>query len=558
MTTGLLEIALLIGVAAVLGIIAKFLKQPVILAYLASGLLIGHFGFFNPQTKEIFGTLSELGIMFLLFLVGLEINYSSLRLVGKSSVIIGLSQIFFTGIIGWVLASWLGFSLIPSLYIGVALTFSSTVIVVKLLSDKKDSNSLYGKITIGALLIQDFFVILLLILLAGIFQAENQVNWTITLIITLFKGIALFGIMLWLGRKILPYIFDKIARSQELLFLLSLAWLFLLAAVISKIGFSVEIAGFLAGLALANSSENYQISSRIRPLRDFFIMIFFVVLGSSIVFSDFGNLLVPIIVFSLFVLIGTPLIVTIIMGLMGYRKRTGFLTGLAMAQISEFSFVLAAMGLKIGHLDERSVALIAIIGIITIAISSYMIVYSDNIYRVFRKILNIFERKHTKEKFLLPEGFHRSVVLIGCHRIGQSLAANLPKEKLLIIDFDPDVIDRLKRQGYVCLFGDISDEEILETSNLEEAELVISTSPHLEDSLTLLGWLSRIKNQARIIVRAETEEDAHILYRHGADYVILPEMTSGQYLGKTIAINPSMDILEGLRKRDQALMKQFD
>lgn len=553
-----MEIALLVGVAAGLGIVAKFLKQPVVLAYLAAGLLLGYFQLFDVQGNEIFHILSELGIMFLLFLVGLEINYSSLRLVGKPAVIVGLSQIFFTAIIGWVLASWLGFSLIASLYIAIALTFSSTIIIVKLLSDKKDLNSLYGKISIGALLVQDFFAILLLIFLAGIFEGEQAANWVMPMVWTLLKGIGLFAVMLWLGRKIMPFIFNKIAHSQELLFLLSLAWVFLLAAAVSRIGFSIEIAGFLAGLALANSSENYQIGSRIRPLRDFFIMIFFIVLGSSIMISDLGDIVKPIIVFSLFVLIGNPLIVTIIMGLMGYSKRTGFLTGLAMAQISEFSFILAAMGLKLGHLDEKSVALITAVGIVTITVSSYMIIYADNIYKPLRGLLKFFERRQTKEKALPADGFHFSIVLIGCHRTGRSLAANLLKEKLLVIDFDPDVIDKMKHQGYNCLFGDISDEEILEVSNLEEAELIISTSPHLEDNLTLLEWLSRIKNQAKIIVRAETEEDAHILYRRGADYVILPELTSGQYLGKTIAINPGMDILEGLRKRDQALMKQID
>jgi len=557
MATGLLDIALLIGACALLGVIAKFLKQPVIFAYLVAGIIIGHFGLFDFRSSGAFGILSEMGIMFLLFLVGMEINYSSLRLVGRTSVIIGISQLVFTAAIGWILAYWLGFNYLSSLYIALALTFSSTIIIVKLLSDKNDLNSLYGKISIGSLLIQDFFAILLLVFLGGLFQAEQQTNWTIALILTLIKGIALFGLMLWLGRKIIPLIFHKIAKSEELLFLCSLAWVFLLAAAVSKIGFSVEIAGFLAGLALANSSERYEISSRIRPLRDFFIVIFFLLLGSSIVFTNLDGLTWPIIIFSLFVLIGNPLVVMIIMGIMGYEKRTGFMTGLSMAQISEFSFILTALGSKLNHLQDSAIALIAAVGVITIGLSSYMIIYAEKIYYPLRKILKIFEKKNARNIIMPDEKFHEAIVLIGCHRVGQSIAATLPKEKLLIVDFDPDIVQKFKKQGYACLVGDISDEEIIEEANLSKAKLIISTSPNFDDNMTLLESLAENNSAAKTIIRAETEEEAELLYKKGVDYVLLPHFTSGQYLGKTISVDPDMNILESLRQRDQALIKKM-
>ncbi len=556
MTSGLLELAIVILIAAVLGSVAKLLKQPIVLAYLITGIVIGYFGFFNFSDKDIFKTFSDLGIMFVLFLVGLEINYASLRLVGKPSLIIGSAQIIFTFIAGFFIANLFGFNNLISAYIAIALTFSSTVIVVKILSEKKDLNSLYGKLSIGILLVQDFMAILLLIFLTGIESGKGLVFSDIFL--TTIKGVALFTLMLILGRKIFPWIFDKIAHAQELLFLTSLAWLFIVAAGVERIGFSIEIGGFLAGLALANSSEHFQIAGRIKPLRDFFILIFFVILGSSIIFSNFSGLTLPIFIFSLFVLIGNPLIVLIIMGFLGYRKRTSFLAAVTSAQISEFSLILAALGLKLGHLTESVVAIITAVGIITITLSSYMIIYGEEIFRYLSPYLSIFERRKTKENETFIKEFHKPIILIGCGRTGQSIAYNLPKENLLIIDFDPEIIVQLKKYGFDYLFGDIADLEIIEKSNLDEAKLIISTSPDLEDNLTLLAGIKKLTVKPKTVLRARTEIEAKILYQNNADYVLLPHFTAGQYLGKTITLDPEMKILETLKNKDLELMAKVN
>ena len=557
MSTGIFELSIVILIAAGLGIAARIFKQPIILAYIFSGIAIGIFGFFHLSDKELFHTFSELGIMFLLFLIGLEINYTSLRLVGKASVLVGLGQIILTFIPGFFIARFFDFNFLQAAYIAIALTFSSTIIVVKLLSEKRDTNSLYGKISIGFLLVQDFVAILILIFLAGI-QGGKEIVFN-DIFLTTLKGLGLFVAMLWLGRKILPLIFDKIARSQELLFLTSLAWCFGVATVVVKTGFSIEIGGFLAGLALANSSEHFQISARIRSLRDFFILIFFVILGSSLIFSNFSGLFLPIIVFSLFVLIGNPLIVLIIMGLMGYRKRTGFLCGVTVAQISEFSLILAALGLKLGHLNEKIVSLITAVGIITITLSTYLIIYSEQIFRRLSRFLSIFERRVKKQEYLGELSFSKPIVLVGAHRVGQNIASHLPKEDLLIIDFDPDVINQMRKQGYNVIFGDITDSEILERANLKSARLIICSSPDFEDNLRLLTEISSgfQRTRPRIILRAENEKDAKILYQKGADYVLLPYLTSGQYLGKSIAIDPEMKILEQLKEKDLEVMNKI-
>lgn len=559
MVSGFSELAIVILLAAILGILAKILKQPLILAFIVTGAVISYFGFFNLNNQESLKTFSDLGIMFLLFLIGLEINYSSLKSVGKISLIVGLGQIIFTSAIGFFIARAFDFNFIQSAYIAIALTFSSTIIIVKLLSEKKDLNSLYGKISVGFLLVQDFVAILLLIFLAGVGKEGNLVIGEMAL--TVVKGVVLFSIMVWLGRKIIPLIFDKIARSQELLFVSSLAWAFLLVTIAEKLGFSIEIGGFLAGLALANSSEHFQIASRIKSLRDFFILVFFVILGSSFIFSSLHSLILPIIVLSLFVLIGNPIIVMIIMGLMGYRKRTSFMCGITVAQISEFSLILAAMGLKLGHLNDNTVALITMVGIITITLSTYLITYADGFFSRLHRILNIFEKKKTKENDLSEKSFNKPIILIGSHRLGQSIAFNLHKENLLVIDFDPEVISSIKKHGYDYLFGDVSDEEIFEKANFENAKIVISTVPDFKDNLALLQKLNNLRKRGfkiKVVIRAENENEVEMFYKFGADYVIFPHFTSGQYLGRTIAIDPQMKILEELRLWDLNTLRKLE
>jgi voltage-gated potassium channel Kch len=332
---------------------------------------------------------------------------------------------------------------------------------------------------------------------------------------------------------------------------------FAAAALMEWVGFSIEIGGFLAGLALANSVERFHIESRIRPLRDFFIVVFFVVLGSSMVFSHFNGLLLPIIVFSLFVLIGNPLIVLVIMGLLGYRKRTGFLTGVMIAQISEFSFVLAALGLRLGHIPEGVATLITAVGVVTITLSTYLIMYADEIFRRLSPLLGVFQRKITREADV-THGFPKPIVLVGCHRTGQSIAFSLPKDDVLVVDSDPVVIQDLRRHGFDYVFGDIADPDVVDRADIGHAKLVISTSPCVQDNLALLSYIHSLPSHKspRVVVRAEDERDARLLYDKGADYVLLPHFTSGQYLGKTIALDPELRIFSQLKERDLALLRR--
>jgi Kef-type K+ transport system membrane component KefB len=525
MATGLPELALITIFVVISGLLLKFLKQPLIIAYLLVGLLTSFTGLLSPSHRNSFHLMSDLGIMFLLFTVGLEINYTSLRFVGKISLLAGFGQIIISSLLGFLLAKSLAFATLPSLYISTALTFSSTIVVVKLLQEKKDLQSLTGKITTGILLIQDLVATILLIFLATI-PSPNQL-FLHQLFFTFAKSFLLFFLVFRLGKEFLPPLLNHLSHSQELLFLFSLAWALLLATLANWLGFPIGIGGFLAGLALSNCQENLQIFSRIRPLRDFFLVIFFVLLGTSVPLTDLQRLLWPVLTFSFFVLFSTPLLLTALFHLLGYQLKTGFVVGLNLAQVSEFSLILALLGLRLGHLDQTIATLITLIGIFTIIISSYLITFSEKIAH--------FLFPHSSCQPALQPPPSKPLILIGYHRLGQNIAPHLPKDQLLVIDFDPEMIAKLKAEDYTYLFGDISDEETRQLAHLTTAKLIISTSANFQDNLILLAELKNTAQPPKTIIRAETDQEGRLLTQHGATHILLPHLTTGQLLGQAIA-----------------------
>lgn len=553
-----LNLTIILCIATFLTLIFRLLKQPAILAYVLTGVILGQIGFFNLDTTETLHSLSEIGITLLLFMLGLELRLNDLKSVGKIALLTGIGQIFFTSIIGFFIAMLLGFSTIASVYISIALTFSSTIIIVKLLSDKKDLKSLYGRISIGFLLIQDFFAIVALILLSGLNNSSSEIFSLGNLGAIVLKGAILFAAVIYLSKTLLPKLVDKVADSIEVLFLFSIAWAFGISLLVSSplVGFTIEIGGFLAGIALANSTESFQIISRVKSLRDFFITIFFVNLGASLVFADMIEIWVPALIFSGFILIGNPIIVMAIMGFLGYRKRTSFLAGLTVAQISEFSLIVIFLGSKIGHLPNNVVSLVTLVGVITFTISTYMILGGNKLYKLLQRPLSIFERKHVKsERIVLSEedlsNLDNHAVLIGGDQMGQSILDLIQEENrsVVVIDSDPDILKKLEHKKVHRLFGDVSDLDIQERANLNKAKLVISTVPDLDDNLMLLRELKQENQKAKIIVMALDSHDARILYSAGADYVVLPHLAGGKQIAEIIK-NNRLDDIESLKVSD--------
>ena len=318
------ELGLVIISAALIGVVSYYLKQPLILAYIAAGVLIGPFGFGLVHSIDVIHVIASIGIMLMLFLVGLEMNPDRLKDLGLVAFTTGIGQVVFTGLIGYALITLFGFPFIQAVYLTVAITFSSTVIAVKLIYDKRDNNSLYGQVAIGILLVQDIIAILALLALTG-FKAGSFDFDFLYFGGILIRGGVLAVLVIFVARKLLGYLYNKIATSHELLILFSLSWCFLVALLSELIGFNIEIGAFIAGVSLASLPYTYEINAKAKVLRDFFITIFFVALGAGLVFQTMGPLVTAFVVLSLFILIGNPLIVMIIMGLLGYDKRTSFL-----------------------------------------------------------------------------------------------------------------------------------------------------------------------------------------------------------------------------------------
>ncbi|MBI4078788.1 MAG: cation:proton antiporter [Candidatus Levybacteria bacterium] len=541
----LLEITIILCLAAFFTVLFRILKQPAILAYLLTGIVVGPVGQIQFANTDGLHMMAQFGVTLLLFMLGLELKLSDLRSIGKSAILIGVPQIVFTSLIGYIAALQFGFSVVVSLYIAAALSFSSTIIIVKLLSNKRDLQSLHGKIAIGILLIQDFAAVFILMLLSVFTSAGTHTISTSNIALVFAKATILFSLIIFLSKKIFPIVVDKFAKSEETLLLFSLAFALGLAAFVSSpsIGFSVEIGGFLAGLALAQSLEHFQIAARVRALQEFFITIFFVTLGMDMVINGIGTVLPAVIIFTLFILFGKPLIIMLIMGIFGYRKRTMFLTGIHMGQISEFSLVILFLGNKLSHVPSDVVSLMTAIGIVSFGASTYMSIYANKLYIFAKKYLSIFEIHAVKVAQDIRgdslEDITDHVALIGANRMGRSILEALQEEgeKVIVVDFDPDIVHELNSKGVVSIFGDIGDLDIQERVKLHKAKLIISTVGDLEDNLYLLHGLAHVKIRPKVIVVARDFTDAKKLYERGADYVVVPHFLGGKHLAKMIKDN---------------------
>ena len=552
-----LQLASILVLATILGIFARALKQPLIIAYIFSGIIISLLGIFKGIDRGVLESLSNLGIAFLLFLVGIELKLEDLKSVGKAALLTGVGQIVFTALIGFIILSALGFSPVVALYVAVAITFSSTVIIIKLLSEKHDLQSLYGKIAVGFLLVQDFVAILALVILSGFGQGRIP---TLGGFIWIFvKGILLVLLAYLLTKFALKLIFKMASVSTELLFVAAIAWALFFSAVAEQAGFSIAIGAFLAGVAIASSPFRIQISARVKPLRDFFIIIFFILLGASFSGITSNINLSQIILISLFIIIGNPLIVIAVMMTLGFRNRTSFLSSIATAQISEFSLILMTVGRSLGHVSDSDVALVAAIGIVTITLSSYLILYGDRIYRLVQKPMAFVFPEKTRDPYVLhKEDLKEHIILVGAEQIGWDILNYLKgkaekKEQIVVVDFNPDLYKSVAAEGYNAVFGDITDPEVLEELEISRAKLIVITDPDPEDCIHLIKFAKHKNFKGPILATSYWVHDAIRLYEEGCDYVVVPEAIGGKHLSRFIA-----EHWEDLNKIKKEKSKHFE
>lgn len=523
------QFGLIVVIVLGISVLIKLLKQPLIIGYILSGILVGPF-FLNLIQEGTIDVFAEFGVAFLLFIVGLHLSPKIIKEVGKVSLITGLGQIIFTSSIGFLIAWLLGFSFVVSLYIAIALTFSSTIIIMKLLSDKDALEKLYGKIAIGFLLVQDIVVVLMLLIISSLDEGPGFY----TVLPVVLRGILAVAVLFPFSYYLLPKFSDFLAKSQELLFLFSIAWGLGFSLLFLQLGFTIEVGALMAGIMLSSSPYVHEISSKLKPLRDFFVIFFFILLGGQMVFADISHLILPAAIFSLFILIGNPLVVIVLMGLLGHSKKNGFMAGLTVAQISEFSLILIALGVRVGHLTQEVLSFVTIIGLVTIAGSTYMITYSEGLYNKISPFLKVFEKKNVKKKEIPKKKY--DYILFGCNRIGYSIINSFSKSKkdFLVVDHNPDTVKKLNEENIDAIYGDAEDSEFLEDLEIEKASMIISTVPDKETNQIILNVVERKKANTKVILTARQINEALDLYNSGADYVILPHFLGGDYASRII------------------------
>jgi Kef-type K+ transport system membrane component KefB len=519
------ELAALLVIAIIVGAIATLLKQPLIISFIAVGIIAGPAWLSIIQEQEAFELLANIGIALLLFVVGLKLDIGLIRQSGPVALYTGIGQVLFTSIIGFGIALLLGISLLHALYVAVALTFSSTIIIVKLLSDKREIDSLHGRIAIGLLIVQDIVVVLVMIGLTA-FGAGDEGDTSLlreTGLVLLY-GTLFVGSIVLITRYAISPIFRIFARSQELLVLGAIGWALILAASGDMLGLSKEVGAFIAGVSLASTPFREAIGTRLVSLRDFLLLFFFLSLGADLDLSRLSDQIAPALVFSAFVLIGNPIIVMTITGIMGYRKRTGFLSGLTVAQISEFSLILAAMGLAVGHIDEDTLGLITLVGLVTIGTSTYLILYSHQIYERIGKYLSIFERERDIEKTLGDDdSYQPDIIVYGLGRYGGNLVPELKKRgySVLGVDFDPQMVQHWHHLGLHAQYGDAEDPEF-PGSLPTGAKWIISTMRDEQVSRALLHGLEHHGYPCNVAVTADRDSIAERLREEGAHLVLMP------------------------------------
>ncbi len=529
-----IELSVIMVIAVIISIIMRLLKQPLMIGYIITGVIASPYFLNITISKSEIGTFAQLGIAFLLFVVGLSLDPRTIKNIGKASILTGLGQVLFTSIVGFFILKFLGFSNTSSIYISIALTFSSTIVISTLLTNKKELETLHGKLSIGFLIVQDIIAMFALITISSM---QNNSNLSSAIIHSLIKGIILLFILFIVGNYILPKFSKFIAKSQEFLFLFSIAWALAIGSLFYFLNFSVEIGALLAGVTLALTPYKQEISSKMKPLRDFFIVLFFILLGSQIVFDNILIYLPAIIILSIFILIGNPLILMILTGILGYTKRTSFLLGLITAQISEFSIILISLGVSLGHLSKEILSLVTVIGLITIAISSYLITHSNSLYNFLSPYLNIFERKGKKvDDHIFYSDKEYDAILFGYNRIGYDILESFKKlhKNILVLDYNPEVIEQLIKEKVNCVYGDVSDLELLNELNLSNIKLAVSTIPDMDINTLLIKKIRVQNDKAIVIVVSHQIEEALSLYKEGASYVLLPHFLGGKHVSKMI------------------------
>jgi Kef-type K+ transport system membrane component KefB len=488
----LLDLGFIVITAAVFAFLGKLIRMPSIVGYVLAGMLLGPV----LQLVEIdasLATISELGIALLLFLVGLELSLEKVKDLGRVALILGGLQVLLTALGGFMLAQLLGFSAIEAFFLAATTAFSSTVVVIKLLDQKGAMNRLYARISVALFLAQDIIVIAALTILSGFGNGESIAMSLLArnLLQALAGMVFLLVVVLVAAKYLLPKPFAWAARSPDTVFIWALCWCFLIVLLAHQFHLSVEIGAFLAGIAIAQLPIHEDLHRRLHPLMTFFIAVFLVTLGIKMELRDFASIWPAALAISCFVLLLKPVIVFSILARMRFSQYTAFQAAVATGQVSEFAFILLALGAATGLIEGHIVSLGGLVGMTTIAISSYLIIHSEALYRIANQcgLLRLFGAKQQAD----PEALnHREghIIVIGMNALGREIVKHLTLrgEHVLAIDTDPRKLDGLGPADTVI--GNVEYQSVVEEIGLRDAQLVVSAL-QIEDVNHLLAYRCR-------------------------------------------------------------------
>lgn len=528
----MVQLMLVFVLAVLLGIAFRYLQMPAIVGHVLAGLVVGLIGLFGDTVIDSLRVMGTVGVTLLLFLVGLELNWSEVKRVASKVTSIFLWQTFFSIVMFTVFGLFVGLSLASSLFFSIAFSFCSTIVVVKVLSEKKDLASLPGKITLGILLFQDLLAILLMILISHYEQLSSVESFAeIIARLAVFCGLVYLG-----GRTVVSGFMKNIVKTGEDLVLLSISWLLFVVYVgVNWLEVVPEVAGFLAGVSLASYWGHAQIVTKVKTVRDFFLTLFFVYLGLQINFYQISWMMA--ITGFLLVVFGKFFIVFLTTKINQLNANTAFKISLSMTQLSEFSLVVLALGYAKGLWGIEMVSTVSVIGLASMVASTWLMSHSSIIYGVAKKKLpRLFMSRPEYAYGLSKELPKGHIVLVGADRTGRSLLNYLKKdvEQLMVVDFNPVIVEKLNRMGIRAIFGDATDPEVVNLANMRESKLIISTIKDYNDTQFFLRLIKSTGIKAPILVDAESNEQAKELYKLGADYVIFPHFVSGHHLNQVI------------------------
>ncbi|MCX6898123.1 MAG: cation:proton antiporter [Verrucomicrobia bacterium] len=527
------DIGRCILVSVVLAYVAHLIRQPLILAYIAAGVLLGQkMGFGWLDDVHSIETISEIGLILLLFMIGLEMDLKKIRQAGKMVTLTGVVQIGVCMALGWLFFSWLGIGggQFDTLYLAVCTAMSSTLIVVKLLYDKLELDTLPGRITLGVLVLQDVAAILFI----GV-QPNLKDPQFLPVLLSFVKGVGLIAAAFAATRYVLPPLFRRIAKVPELILAGSLAWCFLVVAVADIAGLSRAMGALIGGVSISTFPYNLDVISKLTSLRDFFITLFFVALGAGIP-RPTPELLLAAIGCAVFVAVSRYASVTPL--LLGLRNghRVSLITAINLANISEFSIVIAAVGFKAGHISEAAQTLIVLAFAVTATISTYKISYNFELHRIISRLLKRCGVRDLDQAEQHVAAERPRLMLLGFAKVASSLLEEIErrapalKERMAVVDFNPEAVHELRQRGINVHYGDIGHTDSLRHAGIEKAEIIVSTIPdhYLKgiNNLRILHLVRQINPKALVVVTAETLAAARELYAAGADYVSLPRLNA--------------------------------